>query len=40
VVKHDDGREALFTFERRGWVSWKLVQIGLPKAPAPATAPR
>ena len=38
AVKHDDGREALFTFERRGWVSWKLVQIGLPKAPAAAPA--
>ncbi len=36
VVRREDGREAMFTFERRGWVSWKLVLITLPKAP-PAT---
>jgi hypothetical protein len=39
VVKHEDGRQAMFTFERRGWVAWKLVQIRLPGAPAEAAAP-
>ena len=38
AVKHDDGRQAVFTFERRGWVAWKLVQIRLPGAPAEAPA--
>jgi hypothetical protein len=35
AVRHDDGREAVLTFERRGWVAWKLVQIRLPGAPPP-----
>ena len=40
-VTNDDGRKTLFTFERRGLLDWKLVQLHLPgkSAPAPAQAP-
>ena len=38
-VTNDDGRKTLFTFERRGLLDWKLVQIHLPGKPAPNQPP-
>jgi len=35
-VTNNDGGRTLFTFERRGLLDWKLVQIHLPGHPAPA----
>jgi hypothetical protein len=32
----DRAKATLFTFERRGWFTWKLVQIGLPPGEPPA----
>ena len=39
-VTNDDGRKTLFSFERRGLLDWKLVQIHLPGKPAPDQKPQ
>jgi hypothetical protein len=41
VMRPGDGaKTTLFTFERRDWFTWKLVQITLPPGETPATSQR
>ena len=37
AVTDEGGSRTIFTFERRGLFEWKLVHIGLPDGPTPAT---